>query len=71
MFDEFYGAVVLYDLVRQWITEDGPFRYDLRWLVQHGTPEALQTYATQLFIQAFGVDPASATLMPSWTEDYA
>ena len=71
VFDEFYGAVVLYDLVRQWITEDGPFRYDLRWLVQHGTPEAFQTYASQLFIQAFGVDPASATLMPSWTEGYA
>jgi hypothetical protein len=71
VFDEFYGAVVLYDLVGQWITEDGPFRYDLRWLVQHGTPEAFQTYASQLFIKAFGVDPAGAMMMPPWAQDYA
>ena len=69
VFEEFYGAVVLYDMVRQWITEDGPFRYDLSWLVQHGAPEEFKAYASRLFIQAFGVDPTTAVLMPSLADN--
>lgn len=65
-FDAFYGAIVLYDMVQQWIIEDGPFRYDYSWLVQHGRPEDFKGYADGHFVRAFEVHPDSAVLMPSW-----
>ena len=31
-FQDFYAANFNYDMTRQWIVDEGPFRYDYRWL---------------------------------------
>jgi hypothetical protein len=36
VFKEFYDNVAIYDLANQWISEPGPFKYDLSWLSTNG-----------------------------------
>lgn len=58
-FQTFYANNVTYDLVRQWITEDGPFRYDIGWLKADSTRGQQANFMRQAFEAAFGVDPSS------------
>jgi hypothetical protein len=37
----FYGNIIQYDLVRQWIVTDGPFHYDFEWLSQTRSKEGI------------------------------
>jgi hypothetical protein len=62
-FNTFYGAVVAYDVVRQWIVEDGPFRYDYAWLSQTRSAGELKAFADARFMDAFGVHPDTAELL--------
>jgi len=53
----FYGNVVLYDLTRQWIVEDGPFKYDFSWLSQRHSASETAAWAKDLFANTYGVRP--------------
>jgi hypothetical protein len=62
-FNTFYGAVVTYDMVRQWIVADGPFQYDYAWLSQTQAPADMKAYVDARFVDAFGVHPDTAKLL--------
>jgi hypothetical protein len=62
-FNTFYGAIVAYDMVHQWIVEDGPFRYDYAWLSQTPSAGELKGFADARFMDAFGVHPDTAVLL--------
>lgn len=62
-FNTFYGAVVTYDMVEQWITRDGPFQYDYDWLSQTGSKDELKAFADRLFASTFGIQPDAADLL--------
>ncbi|MBU2539121.1 MAG: hypothetical protein KKH22_11855 [Proteobacteria bacterium] len=55
-FDIFYTWVVTYDLCRQWIIDDGPFKYDYFWLSSKHSKETLEEWARRHFKFAYGVD---------------
>ncbi|PZO65510.1 MAG: hypothetical protein DI498_09370 [Paracoccus denitrificans] len=57
VFQHFYAANVTYDLTRQWINQDGPFRYDLRWLEMNSSRGEQVEFMRRQFKSAFGVDP--------------
>ena len=62
-FDRFYGNIILYDLVRQWILQDGPFRYEYSWLTQAVTQSELEAWANGIFSQQFGLSPAAFEIL--------
>lgn len=68
VFQNFYAINVTYDLVRQWINEDGPFRYDLRWLKMYSSHQEQAEFMRRHFKTAFGVDPDEAEILPPWRE---
>lgn len=63
VFESFYSAIAMYDLTRQWITAQGSFTYDFRWLVQHGTHADMKIFADRHFRSAYGLDPDAAELL--------
>lgn len=62
-FQRFYDANVTYDMTRQWIIEDGPFRYGYNWLVQNAGEDEMKAYAHQLFAAVYGLSPDVVTLV--------
>ncbi|HEY7810948.1 MAG TPA: hypothetical protein VIA98_11260 [Allosphingosinicella sp.] len=62
-FQDFYGGFSLYDLTRQWIAEDGPFRYDYSWLQPEGTPDLMKSWASRQFENTYGVSPDQFELL--------
>lgn len=55
MFERFYGTMALYDLTRQWILSDGPFRCDFEWLTENYSQERAEAWANDSLQQVFGV----------------
>lgn len=55
--NRFFASTLLYDLTRQWILEDGPFRYDFHWLTGRHDNAALITWAKTMFEASFGAHP--------------
>ena len=55
--NRFFASTLLYDLTRQWILEDGPFRYDFHWLTGRHDNAELITWAKTMFDAHFGVHP--------------
>lgn len=54
-FEHFYGGVVLYDLTRQWILNDGPFICNFEWLAQDKYSQTdADVWANNLFQQVYG-----------------
>lgn len=64
MFETFYAVLSTYDLARQWITEPGPFRYDLDWLVQGASLADMKMFADRHFHMVFGLWPDEAEQLP-------
>lgn len=56
-FQNFYAAVVTYDMTRQWIGTPGPFEYDYRWLKSSGKGSDLKKFADTQFMQIYGIHP--------------
>lgn len=56
-FERFYAANVTYDMTRQWVTEDGPFKYQYNWLVQRADHDAMKTFADDVFASVYGARP--------------
>lgn len=63
VFQNFYAGNVSYDLVRQWINEPGPFRYDLNWLKANSDKEEQREFMRRQFKSAFDVDPDDAEIL--------
>lgn len=64
-FDVFYANNVAYDLIRQWVLHDGPFKYDFNWLSRRHAPEEMATWAKETFAHLLGVSPDSIETRPS------
>ncbi|MGE5504452.1 MAG: hypothetical protein ACM31L_08520 [Actinomycetota bacterium] len=56
-FNTFYFANILYDQMRQWITEEGPFTYDYKWLTEDEELSEMERFAGKQFEDEFGVHP--------------
>lgn len=63
VFHHFYAGNVTYDLVRQWINEPGPFKYNLNWLKAGSKREEQREYMRRQFTSAFGIDPENAEIL--------
>lgn len=59
VFNTFFGANIIYDMVRQWTVNDGPFGYDYSWLTDTYTPDRIKPFADERFMGVFGVEPDS------------
>ena len=56
-FEAFYAWNIMYDLGRQWITEEGAFRYFFFWLSNKPGLDEYRDWAADLFRNSFGVGP--------------
>lgn len=61
----FYSNIVLYDLTRQWIVQDGPFEFNFRWLSQSHAAEDMTAWAKKLFEHVYGAGPDAFDLLPT------
>ncbi len=56
-FNQFYGWIVNYDLITQWIVEEGPFTYNYEWLSKAHDPADVKDWVANGFKHIFGVHP--------------
>lgn len=56
-FNRFYQHTSVYDLINQWISQPGPFRYDLGWLQPAATASTMEGFLRGNFKGAFQLDP--------------
>jgi len=56
--NSFFGNCVLFDLTRQWIFEDGPFRFDFKWLSEKHQSAEWRSWADLNFQNLYGVSLA-------------
>jgi hypothetical protein len=54
-FNRFYWSGMLYDMVAQWVLEDGPFRLDYRWLSRSIEESTMAEAASRILQKHFGV----------------
>jgi hypothetical protein len=57
MFDDFYAAVVTYEMTDQLIVRSGAFLYEYDWLKPAATPEEFKQFADRQFKGAYGIAP--------------
>ncbi len=55
--NEFYNWVALYDLVKQWIIDDGDFEYNYLWLTSKFSQDETKEWAINIFKQIYGFSP--------------
>jgi len=55
--DNFYSHVVSHSMTDQWISEPGPFTYDLSWLTQNADAEEAREYMNRHFESLYGHHP--------------
>jgi hypothetical protein len=56
-FTDFFVWNTLYDMVRKWIIEPGPFTYNYRWLSSKHSAREIKTWVTNIFSESFGHAP--------------
>ncbi|QOZ44772.1 hypothetical protein XH89_15780 [Bradyrhizobium sp. CCBAU 53340] len=61
----FYANIINYDLTRQWILDEGPFRYDFDWLTQTYSKAEMADWAKTRFEQVFRVHPDTFEILSS------
>jgi hypothetical protein len=57
MFNRFYTWNATYDLIRQWISAEGPFIYDFSWLTTKWTRQQVKDWASSNFERLLGMHP--------------
>lgn len=62
-FNDFYHNAVLFDLTNQWISQKGPFQYDVQWLKTSASKVEMQRWLQSQFTNATGLDPETAVLL--------
>lgn|GEM_PF-6041207 len=65
VFQNFYSNNVTYDLVRQWINENGAFKYYLNWLKASSQKEEQREFMRRQFKATFDLDPDEAEILAS------
>jgi hypothetical protein len=58
----FYGNNLVYDLTRQWILQDGPFKCDYSWLTEQPS-EKYAEWAKKQFELLYGAHPDNAKIL--------
>ena len=58
----FYGNSLVYDLTRQWILQDGPFKYDYSWLTEQPS-EKYAEWAKKQFELLYGAHPDHVNIL--------
>jgi hypothetical protein len=53
----FYSWVSLYDLTRQWVIEDGDFKYNYLWLTSKFSQQETKEWAKSIFEKQFSCNP--------------
>lgn len=61
--NDFYAWNSVYDMVRQWIIQPGPFEYDLRWLTKKYSKETAKNWVCNNFKDVFGHHPDSFIIL--------
>ena len=54
-FNRFYGSMALYDLTRQWLLRDGPFKCDFRWLSDEYNQTDADNWGNITFESVYGI----------------
>lgn len=54
-FNRFYMWNAIYGLVRQWVFNSGPFKYDYKWLAPKYSEEELKTWVSSAFRHSYGI----------------
>ncbi|WP_258897493.1 hypothetical protein [Burkholderia glumae] len=62
-FEQFYHNVVTFGLINQWISQPGPFRYDIGWLKESASSEEMEVYLRGQFRATFGLDPTDVQVL--------
>lgn len=60
--NNFYGSNLLYDMTRQWILQDGSFKYDYSWLTEQPS-EKYAEWAKKQFELLYGAHPDTANIL--------
>ncbi|OKO80577.1 hypothetical protein [Bradyrhizobium sp. AS23.2] len=58
----FYGNNLVYDLTRQWILQNGPFKYDYSWLTEN-PPAKYAEWANKQFEKLYGAHPDAVNIL--------
>lgn len=62
-FNNFYGGVMSYDFMRQWILGDGEFDIDFNWLIELDDVTELRAEIAKHILRQFGVNPQDFTFV--------
>jgi len=62
-YNSFYAGLMTYDLTRQWVLQDGPFKYDYSWLTQRRSNEDMAGGVKKIFEHLFGSNPDSFEIL--------
>jgi len=63
MFDNFYVWNVIYDLTRQWVSEDGEFDFWFSWLTSKFREDELKKWASDHFELIYGIRPEQFSIL--------
>jgi hypothetical protein len=55
-FNQFYASILLYDLTKQWVLNQGPFRLEYSWLTSSSTDAGFIERVKGVFRKYYGVD---------------
>lgn len=63
LLDDFYIWVSMYEMIRQWLVEDGPFDYDYGWLTSKFTSAEIKNWAADAFKFGSGMHPDAFSIL--------
>jgi hypothetical protein len=63
LLDDFYVWVSMYEMTRQWLVDDGPFKYDYHWLTSKFTNSEIKAWADNNFKVGTGVHPDTFSIL--------
>ena len=61
--DNFFAWVSMYELTRQWLTEDGEFQYQFGWLTSKFSDDEIKRWVDEIFNSAMDFHPDSFELI--------
>ena len=59
--NNFFGNIILSNLTRQWVLEDGDFSFDFKWLSKNHDRNHWKKLAKEAFQRLYGIDISSMT----------
>lgn len=62
-FNQFFAAIIFYDLTKQWVLRDGPFQLDYSWLSSASENDEFIRRVNDVFRKHYGVDTGRFTLV--------